>query len=80
MIAPPRREEVLDHAVVGTPNGPEYWELVWDAGRWGGRPGGYAIKRYGGVVPWSLIEWFHFRDRRTATHCWLEATGGREAS
>jgi hypothetical protein len=73
-----RREDVLDHAVIGTPNGPEYWELV-EILRGRGLTG-WAIKRYGGLVPWSLFERRLFRDRRTAEVSWMEATGGREAS
>lgn len=73
-----RREKVLDHAVVGTPNGPEYREFVevYD----GQALGGWAIKHYGGRVPWSLVERRTFRDRRSAIEGWLEAMGHGEVA
>lgn len=70
-----RREEIIDHAVVGTPNGPEYWELVRTRYANGSGIVGYAIKRYGGSVPWSLFERLVYADSRTAYARWYESIG-----
>ena len=75
MTAPLWHEEVLDHAVLGTPEGTESREFV--EVRDGETVLGWWIKRYGGAVPWSLFERRGYRDRRTAFKRWYEGVGGR---